>query len=304
MAHIKNMHLIVIILKLHPSQKPFRQQKHAAFMIETVHLFPLLDQKLIGLLRLLSPEDWQKPTVAKHWTVKDVASHLLDGNLRLISGSRDNYNLPPDREISTYTDLVAFLNKLNNDWVNATKRLSPAVLIELLESTGNAYSKIMAKEDMDRDANFSVAWAGEQTSKNWFHIAREYTEKWHHQQQIREATDKPGIITEELYYPFIETLLRGLPHTYRNVNEPAGTAISIDVGLERPFVRFLVKNQDSWQIKNEHDGEQRASLTVPPSIAWKLFTKAIRPEEARDQISFEGDSILANVALNLIAVMA
>ncbi|MCF2490914.1 maleylpyruvate isomerase N-terminal domain-containing protein [Dyadobacter sp. CY347] len=150
------------------------------------------------MLKSLSYDDWHKPTVAKLWTVKDVASHLLDGNLRVISGYRDNYNVPADMEIDSYQDLVGFLNKLNNDWVNATKRLSPAVIIDLLESTGKEYSLIMAEQDLEREAKFSVAWAGEQTSKNWFHIAREYTEKWHHQQQIREATGKQGIITKEL----------------------------------------------------------------------------------------------------------
>jgi hypothetical protein len=35
-----------------------------------------------------------------------------------------------------------------------------------------------------------VAWAGEAESKNWFHVARDYSEKWHHQQQIREAVSQ------------------------------------------------------------------------------------------------------------------
>ncbi|SKC06489.1 maleylpyruvate isomerase N-terminal domain-containing protein [Dyadobacter psychrophilus] len=273
-------------------------------MIETVHLFPVLDQKLIELLKSLSYEDWHKTTVARMWNVKDVASHLLDGNLRVISGSRDNYNVPPDREINSYEDLVAFLNKLNHDWVQATKRLSPAILIDLLESTGKEYSLIMSEQDMHREAKFSVAWAGEQTSKNWFHIAREYTEKWHHQQQIREATGKQGIITEALYLPFVDTLLRGLPHTYRNVDAQAGTAIVIDVGLEQPFERFLIKEQNGWKIENHYSGETNASIRIPPETAWKLFTKAIKPEEAEENITIGGDSDLAKVALNLIAVMA
>ena len=38
--------------------------------IKTVHLFPLLDQKLIELLGSLSAEEWDKLTLAKLWTVK------------------------------------------------------------------------------------------------------------------------------------------------------------------------------------------------------------------------------------------
>ena len=41
-------------------------------------------------------------------------------------------------------------------------------------------------------AIFSVAWAGESESENWFDVARDYTERWHHQQQIRDAVGRPG----------------------------------------------------------------------------------------------------------------
>ncbi|MGO8055541.1 maleylpyruvate isomerase N-terminal domain-containing protein, partial [Rhizobium leguminosarum] len=141
-------------------------------------LFPVLDAKLIELLRSLSPDEWNKPTIARLWTVKDVATHLLDGNLRTLSLSRDKHIIHPDREINSYESLVDYLNQLNADWVKATKRLSPEMLIELLELSGKQYSQYLTTLDINADAIFSVAWAGEQTSKNWFHIAREYTEKW------------------------------------------------------------------------------------------------------------------------------
>src|SRR6478609_6074127 len=107
--------------------------------IETLPLFPPLDKKLIELLRSLSKEDWNRPTLAKLWTVKDIASHLLDGNFRVISLMRDGYNgLNPD-VINSYQDIVSYLNNLNGDWVKATKRLSPLVLTDLLEETGKEY---------------------------------------------------------------------------------------------------------------------------------------------------------------------
>jgi len=56
--------------------------------IQTVHLFPKLDEKLLTLLRSFQPDDWAKPTLAKRWTVKDVATHLLDGNIRMLSMAR------------------------------------------------------------------------------------------------------------------------------------------------------------------------------------------------------------------------
>jgi uncharacterized damage-inducible protein DinB len=108
-------------------------------IIETLPLFPKLDQKLIELLRSLSKEDWNRPTLAKLWTVKDIASHLLDGNFRAISLMRDGYNGLSHGVINSYHDLVSFLNNLNADWVKATNRLSSHVLTDLLEETGKEY---------------------------------------------------------------------------------------------------------------------------------------------------------------------
>jgi hypothetical protein len=263
------------------------------------------------------------------WSVKDVAAHLLDGNIRVLSMIRDQHMSAPDRDISSYQDLVAYLNQLNADWLKAARRISPAVLTELLETTGKQYSQIMAGQDLHIDAPFSVAWAGESISKNWFHIAREYTEKWHHQQQIRDAVcidavcidavcidavgldavggdviSKTGIMTERLFFPMIETFLMGLPHTYRHTDAPEGTSIRIDIALVETFERHIVKRLDGWKMEKQPGPAPEAAVSMDADTAWKLFTKAIKPEEALQKIYITGNKDLAAISLNLVAVMA
>jgi len=104
--------------------------------IPVAHLFDPLDQKLLALLSSLTEEEWQSPTIAKQWNVKDIAAHLLDGNIRVLSMSRDGFfGLNPGDK-----DLLAFLNEINEDWVKAMKRMSPQVLLWRLEITGEAVS--------------------------------------------------------------------------------------------------------------------------------------------------------------------
>lgn len=273
-------------------------------MIQTVHLFPVLDHHLISLLRSLSQEDWNRPTVAKLWTVKDVAAHLLDGNCRMISMVRDGYLLPPDREINSYESLVGFLNQLNADWVKASRRLSPALLTELLEITGREYARIVASLDLQAEALFAVSWAGESTSLNWFHIAREYTEKFHHQQQIRDAVSKEGIMTKELFYPFIDTLMRGLPHAYRNMHPDSPKTIQVQIESEIGGDWYLTYSDKAWQLSNNVVGLVDASIKIPPAVAWKLFTKGLSPEVAAKTCTLSGETTLLQPALNLVAVMA
>lgn len=272
--------------------------------INTLHLFTKIDGLLINLLKSLSTDQWNKPTIAGHWTVKDIAAHLLDGNLRTLSFSRDKYFAETNPVITSYESLVRYLNELNADWVIAAKRLSPPVLIELLETTGKQYIEHLQTLKPFDTAIFSVAWAGQNKSENWFHIAREYTEKFIHQQQIRDAVDKPGILNKELFYPFIDTFMYGLPHTYRNVSATAGTVVQIKVITNIGGEWNLIKTEDNWQLSKTNNTKPTAIININPQTAWKLFSKGISPEEARKQVEILGDIQLGKVALQMVSVMA
>jgi hypothetical protein len=161
----------------------------------------------------------------------------------------------------------------------------------------------MAAADPFADAIFSVAWAGEEISKNWFHIAREYTEKVHHQLQIRDAVGKPGLMTKELFYPFIDTFMCALPHTYRNVQANNDTTIQVTVTTDIGGDWYLSRINNQWRLSKEYT-KPGASISIDPDTAWKLFTKGVSPDEAKQKAIIQGDKELASVALQMIAVMA
>ena len=100
--------------------------------ILTAHLFPKIEGLLIELLQSLSPEDWERQTVSPRWKVKDVAAHLLDTQLRKLSLARDGY-FAEQPVINSPSDLAAFINRLNEEGVRQYRRLSPAVLIAMME---------------------------------------------------------------------------------------------------------------------------------------------------------------------------
>lgn len=267
-------------------------------------LFPALDTKLIELLTSLSDEEWNAQTVARLWTVKDVASHLLDGNLRGLSITRDGYFGEQAPAINSFSDMVSFLNNLNLTWTSATKRLSPKVLIALLEITGKEYSAFLTTLDPAQDALLSVAWAGQKVSPNWFHIAREYTEKFLHQQQIRDAVGRPGIMTKELYYPFIDTLMYALPHTFNNVIADLGTTVSVIISSDIGGQWNIIKSENGWELSKEMVNTADASVTIDPDTAWKLFSKSWRPAFVYDKVLVKGDVELARKTLEMVSFMA
>jgi hypothetical protein len=98
----------------------------------TAALFPPLHRELMALLRGLPASDWERPTIAGSWVVRDIAAHLLDGDLRKLSAYRDGHLPRPPVPIHDHRGLVAFLNALNAEWVAAARRPHPLVLVELL----------------------------------------------------------------------------------------------------------------------------------------------------------------------------
>ena len=94
--------------------------------ILTAPLLPVVETRLLELLRSLTRDEWELQTVAPAWKVKDVAAHLLDTQLRKLSRVRDGYAAAPPRRFTSSDDFLAFINRLNHEGVEMYRRLSPA----------------------------------------------------------------------------------------------------------------------------------------------------------------------------------
>lgn len=272
--------------------------------IFVMHLFPMLDEELIKLLNDLTDEDWNRPTICSLWNVKDIVSHLLDGNIRKLSINRDNYFGEKPENLNSYADLVKYLNDLNANWVNATKRISPRILIELIEQTGKEVNELFRSVEPYEQSIFAVAWAGEEKSANWFDIAREYTEKWHHQQQIRLAVNKPGIMSRELYYPVLDTFMRALPYTYKDVKADEHTLLKFNIIGEAGGSWFLYVEAGKWSLIEASNIEVVSEVNIKQEIAWRLFTKGIDKNIAKHDIEISGNKYLGAYIINMLSVMA
>jgi len=271
--------------------------------ILTAHLFPKLEGLLVELLRSLAPEDWDRQTVAPRWKVKDVAAHLLDTQLRKLSLARDGY-ASEQVEIRSARQLAALINRLNDEGVRLYRRLSPAVLIALMELASRESAEYHQSLDPYATAKFGVSWAGEQESPNWFDTARELTERWHHQQQIRMAVGRPGIMTRELYYPVLDCFMRALPFAYREIADETGTLLQVNISGECGGSWYLLRDEGGWQLVNQPAGKKACEVTIPQEIAWLLFTKGMNRESAAGQTKIEGDRALGLRVLEMIAIVA
>jgi uncharacterized protein (TIGR03083 family) len=266
------------------------------------HLLRIVDDKLIDLLRSLTPDEWSLPTIAPLWSVRDVAAHLLDTALRKLSMARDSHFVEAD-QITSPQDLITLVNRLNQEGVTVYRRLSPPVLIDLMKMACEQSALFHESLDPFARAAFAVSWAGEDNSLNWFDTARELTERWHHQQQIRLATNRSGILAPSLYHPVIDCFLRGLPNLYRNVVAPAGTVILVEVSGECGGRWLLCRKEAGWVLVKSFEGSPASRVTIPQTLAWRLFTKGIDRDSARAQVEITGNRDLGEHVLRLTAIV-
>ena len=142
---------------------------------------------------------------------------------------RDGY--APPGQPSTFdspADLTAYLHRVNAEWTTVLRRVSPPVLLDWLDRTGVELADLFEGLDPLAPAVFPVAWAGESASPMWFDVAREYTEKWHHTQQLFDATGRTSTIAgRRLFHPCLDTFTRARPYAYRDAPAPDGTAVAV-----------------------------------------------------------------------------
>jgi hypothetical protein len=267
------------------------------------HLFAPLHLELMQLLRALQPDAWNRRTVAGSWTVRDVAAHLLDGDLRKLSSHRDAHvgrtTAPPPR---SYADVVHLINSLNATGVAFAERLSSRVVTDLLELTGRWVAEFVASLDPEAVALFPVAWAGETESRNWMDTGREYTERWHHQMQIRDAIGAPLLLEDEWYEPLLSFSVRALPRLYGELPAPVGSVVTLTID-ESEMSWSLVREHDRWSL---YEGAQRnpsATVHVSREHAWRLFYNAYDRDAAAAVLRIEGERALALHLVNARSVM-
>ena len=264
---------------------------------DTRALFKPLRDGLLTLLRSLEPEEWDRPTVAGAWRVRDVVAHLLDGELRTLAAHRDGHSLAPDTPIRSYDDVVALIQRLNSEGVAAGRHSSPRLLVDLLAVTGEWMHAFLSELDPNAPALFAVAWAGEEESTNRFDTAREYTERWHHEMQIRAALGRPAedspLLGETFGVPLLETALHALPHAYRSCAAADASALVMAVegpGWQRSYC--LRRDQNEWRVYAGAVPAPTARVVGSADAWWRLFFNALPDGEAANVFTATGSDVL------------
>jgi uncharacterized protein (TIGR03083 family) len=245
----------------------------AMLRVDTRPLVPRLRTELAVLLAGLSDGDWARPTACPGWSVHAVAAHLLGVEIGNVSVRRDDWQLSPARG----DDPDAWLNAFNQQWVDAARRISPALLIELINVAGLRFEEHLATLDLDATGG-PVEWAtGSDPAPVWLDVAREYMERYVHQHQIRQATQRPPL-GAVFTGPVLTTAAHALPRALDQVNRPAGTLVTLPPKVRAgPLGTWSGHRQAGHSIRPSRPGLPHVGHAPP----WKAHSRSTPEAQPR-----------------------
>ncbi|MDT8911051.1 maleylpyruvate isomerase family mycothiol-dependent enzyme [Amycolatopsis sp. PS_44_ISF1] len=269
-----------------------------------IDVLPLLareEQALVDVLTGLDAAQWAAPTACAGWTVHDLVAHVLGGKLGRLSRDRDGYRVDEPHPGET---VPAFVDRINAEWVLALRRLSPEVLFAMLVDSTSQLTDLWKRQDLDEPGG-PIGWAGPEPAPLWLDVAREYTEYWVHQQQIRAAVGAEPLDEPEFRAPVVDTFVRALPFTLRSVTARAGRQVGYTVTGPSGGRWTARSTGTGWVLDRGAPGSRSplATVTTDPDTFWRLCTRAVQPAEVSAKVELSGDENVCATMLGMVSIL-
>ncbi len=104
--------------------------------------------------------------------------------------------------------------------------------------------------------------------------------------------------------PVLDTCVRALPWTFRDVVVDAGTRVALTIPGPAGGRWLLEQQGTGWQLFRRDDELVAAEVMLDSDTAWRLFTKGVRPSDVVEKIEVIGNLILGHHLLETVAVIA
>lgn len=273
---------------------------------EVAPLFVTERGRLGSLLAGLDVMDWQLPSPCPGWTVLGLCGHLVGDDLSFLARHRDGHHGTPAPSGATEGEFIAWLDGMQDEWVRAARRLSPAIVAGLLDWAGPQIASTLRGQD-SRARTASVSWAATGPVPVWLDQIRELSEYWIHRQQLLQALGRPSDLRADLAGPVLDGLRWAYqfrlgqaagPPGRRGRGEP-GDTVTISVSGPVTVTWWLVASPAGWRFRDEPGPRTVASLAMTTEQAWRMLTNNL-PASERSRIIASGVGSGAGEILDIL----
>lgn len=257
---------------------------------------------LVDLLRSLERSDWDQPTECPAYDVAGVAAHLLGDDLSLLARQRDEAEPGLIRFWADGGEFRAALDRFNDNWVNTVQFFSPALLVDLLEVTGQWTADWYGAVDEDAIGEPVGFFGATGPSPYWQIAAREYVERWVHQHQIRRALGRPDIGDDALMRPAVAAVMRSLAAHLGDLGVVPDTSVVLTV--DRLATWTVRRGPDVWALFDGRPEDPAAEVGLDRSLATPVLSRGVERAGIAAMFALGGNRDLAQRVVAAIAVLA
>jgi uncharacterized protein (TIGR03083 family) len=243
-----------------------------------------------ALLAELSDDEWELPTPLPGWSVKDNVAHIV-GTEAMLAGE-PGPDVEIDREANPHVrnDIGVF----NEQWVEAMRPVPPSeVRARFDDITTRRLATLDAMSEDEWNAE-SFTPAGKDTFGRFMQIR--VFDCWLHEQDIRDATGRPGNETGLAVEVVLDEMATALGFVVgKKAGATTGQRVTFALTDGGAVVRrFHVEVGERAAVVDEPTGPPTVVLTMPVGVMTRRCAGRVGPDDLLDQVVIDGDLDLAS----------
>jgi len=252
---------------------------------------------ITSLCEALTEEEWARPTDCPGWTVKDQVAHMI-GTESALSG------LPtPEVDVDRFGYLRNPIGRSNEAWIEERRGREPGVVLgEFRSITASRLEALRAMSQAELDADSSTP-AGPDTYGRFVQIR--VMDCWVHEQDIREATDRPGHREGPAVDVSLDEVVTALGYVVgKQAGAPKGSSVRLELtGGSSRTVDVVVA--DRARVSDRPVDHPTTTLTVPVLVFMRLVGGRVDPARcvADGSVTVTGDQALGTRVVENLAYM-
>lgn len=271
-------------------------------------------QAVLDLGATCRPEDFDLPTQCPGWTVKDQISHVVGAESVLAGGTEEAVEIPDHPWIRNDAGRVI------EHSVQARRSRSGHEVVQELAHVLQRRLRALRDPELTLDSPMPPLLFGEGTVG--VQLPMRTIDIWCHEQDLREALDRPGNLDSLAAAAFVTTMLRAFPGRAAKAGLEPGTSVIIECTgpvLAREGVRMTLISDGSLRAEplfsgqahvDETDDNTGELIVIPPGsmTTIRLTTEALtrrgagRVATADLRYAVEGDEDVAARVLDALAI--
>ena len=105
------------------------------------------------------------------------------------------------------------------------------------------------------------------------------------------------------FKPYLETSLRALPYQLKTFSADIGDTFSLIVSGEGGGEWHLIYSSEGWNFTTQAPSYAVTKVHIDDQVIWRMFSKQISSEELKNRVMVSGNQSLAELFLDMKAVM-